>query len=755
MLAKADEILYLEIVINGRNTTHIAEVIRKENDWEITTKELVSLGLNLDFSNREHILLSEIKNSQVGYDSELQRLLVTVPNNLLPIQYFGANMPDASANRPRRDTGLFINYNLVYTAGNSDTKMSSLWHELHFFNDDFFVVNNGMLQDSSTALSSSGYTRFETYFQWDDETKLQSIAIGDVINATPNWGRSIRMGGIRIARDYELNPNVITYPLPEFYGESALPGSVDLIINNQLRWRDQVSSGPFLINMVPYMSGAGVAQVVTTNAQGQQIRQAVNFYVTSELLAPKMFDYDITLGFRRKDFGLASNSYADKPVISTSFRYGLNRYLTPQVLMQMGDGLKLGGAGLTFLAGSSGVFDIAIAASNYKNKNGTDENGTQASISYDYSYKKFGLNANYLRQYNHYHDLGSQNNQQITTSDPNSQMQIGVSLHDNKLGSFNLGYFRMMDEQEESRSLLNFSWSRYYAKDITTFLNVSRTLFNRRENSVSFTISIPFGSRGQMSDSAQRDVQGNWYNQFQVMNNAPYKGGVGWGLSIDDSPQKNRYATADWRTKYAEFSVSAYNSNVQHQYTGALSGALVLMDENIFATRFVTDSFAVVETEQSDIPVMIGHQLVGKTNANGKLLVPDLDSYLENRLSIDPMFLPANAIVDSIEQLVMPRRKGGIHVKFPIVFSQSALARVVTPDQQPLPAGAILADKNSDKNFTTGWDGDVYIANLQSPLTLFWADGECFVEIKPAEDQNLALPRIGPFICQPVSEVNQ
>lgn len=182
------------------------------------------------------------------------------------MQYFGANIPDTKNNTPRRDTGLFINYNLVSILENSDSKMSSLWSELNFFNNDFFVVNNGIFQDSSTALSSSGYTRFDTYFQRDNENNLQSITLGDVINATPNWGRSIRMGGIRIARDYELNPNIITYPLPEFYGESALPGSVDLIINNQLRWKDQVSSGPFLINMVPYISGAGVAQVVTTSA---------------------------------------------------------------------------------------------------------------------------------------------------------------------------------------------------------------------------------------------------------------------------------------------------------------------------------------------------------------------------------------------------------------------------------------------------------------------------------------------------------
>lgn len=58
--AKADQPLYLEIIINGRNTTHIVEVIQKKNDWEIATQELIALGLKQGISERERILLSEI-----------------------------------------------------------------------------------------------------------------------------------------------------------------------------------------------------------------------------------------------------------------------------------------------------------------------------------------------------------------------------------------------------------------------------------------------------------------------------------------------------------------------------------------------------------------------------------------------------------------------------------------------------------------------------------------------------------------------
>ncbi|MET0356485.1 MAG: fimbria/pilus outer membrane usher protein [Cellvibrio sp.] len=754
--ALAEETLYLEIIINGRNTNHVAQIIRKENDWEISAVDFSALGLQLEFGGREKFLLGSLGITDIRYDSEFQRLFITVPGSLLPLQYFNANNPSYAGTKPRRDMGAFVNYNLVSIAGNADVRLTSAWHELHFFKNDFYVVSNGIAQSNNDRYSTSGYTRFETYYKADNEDSMQSLTIGDVINATPNWGRSIRLAGIRISRDYDLNPSLITYPLPEFYGESALPGSVDLIINNQLRWRDQVTSGPFLINMMPYMSGAGIAQVVTTNPQGQQLQQSLSFYVTNELLAPGMLDYDLTIGFRRKNFGFESNSYANLPITSTSIRYGFNKYLTPQLLMQAGDGIHLAGAGLTFLVGSLGVVDIAAAASDYYlYQSDLNEHGKQASISYDYTYKKIGINASHLRRYGNYRDLGTQNEISLSNTLNLIQSQISFSFHDNRLGGFNVGYFRTVNRENVARSILNFSWSQYFYSGLSTFLSINRSLFEKRENTINFTLSFPLGARGQTSGSTQRNTNGELHNQVQAMSNAPYSGGFGWGLSADDSDEKNRYIEGDWRTKYIDASISAYRSGNQTQYMGTLDGALIYMEGDIYATRFVNDAFAIVDAGEKNVPVMFGHQLIGRTDSNGKLLVPDLNSYLENRLAIDPMLLPANAIIDSIEQLVVPRRKGGIHVEFPVRFSQSALVKVITIKNQPLPAGAILMERDSEKNHTTGWDGEVYLENLDAPLVLYWAEGECFITLQPAADSSLALPRLGPFVCEPATERQQ
>lgn len=744
---RADEVLYLEIFINNKNTGQLAEVLRKASDWEMARSDLLALNIMLTPSAGERVLLSSLAGVTTTYDEVHQQLLLSVPGNMLPLQSFSTHLNDKTAEKSRRDHGLFANYNFLAIDDDVSGSQSSLWHEIYWFSNSYYIMSNGFFQDSSRQEEDTGYLRFDTFYQKDNEGDLQSVTIGDVINATPNWGRSIRMGGIRIARDYALDPNLITYPLPEFYGESAVPGSVDVLINNQLRWRDNVNPGPFMIDAMPYVSGAGVAEVITTDLQGRQAKQTLNFYVASELLSPQMLDYDLTLGVRREDFGLRSNNYASDPVFSGSMRYGLNSFVTPQLLVQGGEHLYLGGAGLTFLAGNYGVIELSHATSQY-----FEQNGHQNGVGYSYNQKRIGFSSRYLRRSGHYRDLGTIDQGVMR----DSQLQVALSIYGDRLGSFNIGYFRLSEPDASTREFMSFSWSRYFQSGLTLFSNINHQLNGDRDSIASLTLSIPFGREGQASVSKVRDVDSNWRTQAQAMRNAPYSGGWGWRAAIDDSKDTNGFASVEWRGDYSDMSASVYRSEGRKQYSGELAGALIFMDNSFYASRTVADSFALVDAGQQGVPVLIGNQLVGKTNAHGKLLVPDLYSYLENRVAIDPAQLPPNASIDSIEQMVVPRRKGGVLLRFPLEFSQSAIIEAYLPDQQPLPPGAVLSSSlssESEQDLVVGWNGEVYIENLSAPLTLFWKSGNCILSISPVADTSLTLPRLGKVICQPVEEV--
>lgn len=742
--ARAEDVLYLEVFINNKNTGQLIEVVRKVNDWEVSSADLRSLGVMLPESLDARVLLSSLRGVSAAYDEVLQQLFISVPGNMLPLQSFSTHAKDIRENSSRRDKGAFVNYNLVAINDQEMGTQTSMWHEVYWFSHSYYLMSNGLVQDGSAKGIDSEYIRFDTFYQKDHESDLRSVTVGDVINATPTWGRSIRIGGIRFARDYELDPNLITYPLPEFYGESAVPGSVDVLINDQLRWRDDVSPGPFLIDTMPHISGAGIADIITTDLQGRQARQSVNFYVASELLSPGMVDYDLTLGFRREDFGLRSDNYTSDPVASGSVRYGVNSFFTPQVLIQAGEGLNLGGLGFTLLASHYGVVELSHVSSDYG-----DHHGHQNGIGYSYNNKRVGFSSRYLKRSGHYHDLGSIDQGVMR----DSQLQLAFSIYGNELGSFNLGYFRMSEPAAGVREFVSFSWSRYFRSGLTLFSTINRQLSGNRDSVFSLTLSMPIGRDGQGSIGSARDVDSNWRSQIQAMRNAPYEGGLGWHAAVDDSSDGNSYASLDWRGDVTETSASVYRNGGRTQVSAEIAGALVVMDNSIYASRTVVDSFALVDAGQAGVPVLIGNQLVGDTDGDGKLLVPDLNSYLENRVAIDPAQLPANVSIDSIEQMVVPRRKGGVHLQFPVRLLQSAIIEVYTVEQQPLPLGSILYAAEGGEEYVVGWNGDVYIEDLSAPLELYWEEGSCMLSVNPPTDTSESLPRLGVVICHQVNEV--
>lgn len=109
-------------------------------------------------------------------------------------------------------------------------------------------------------------------------------------------GSSVRLGGFQVQRNYSTRPDLITYPLPQFIGQAALPSTVDLIINGQKTSSTEVQSGPFILNNVPFINGKGEAVVVTTDAVGRQVTTSVPFYISNTLLKPGLFDYSLSLG---------------------------------------------------------------------------------------------------------------------------------------------------------------------------------------------------------------------------------------------------------------------------------------------------------------------------------------------------------------------------------------------------------------------------------------------------------------------------
>lgn len=163
----------------------------------------------------------------------------------------------------------------------------------------------------------------------------------------------MRIGGLQVARNFATRPDLITYPLPQFSGQAAVPSSVDLYINSYKNTSVSVNPGPFTLNTVPYINGAGQATVVTTDALGRQISTTVPFYVASSLLQAGLSDFSLSAGALRQNYGYRSADYGQW-VASGSGRYGVTDWLTLEGRAEGAAELAVTGAGAGVRTGQLG-----------------------------------------------------------------------------------------------------------------------------------------------------------------------------------------------------------------------------------------------------------------------------------------------------------------------------------------------------------------------------------------------------------------
>jgi len=183
--------------------------------------------------------------------------------------------------------------------------------------------------------------------------------------------------------------------------------------------------------------------------------------------------------------------------------------------------------------------------------------------------------------------------------------------------------------------------------------------------------------------------------------------------------------------------------------------SLIFMDDQLFLSRIVDDGFTIVDVSgQKGVGVSLENHVVGHTNADGRILVPGLQPYVANQISINPLDLPADADVEKTEQLVAPRSGGGLITHFTVKAERSALVTLVRPDASHPPVGAgVVLEGNSGKNaMVLGYDGQVYVRGIQSGtnrLYVTWPEGSCSASFPaPALDRN-RLPKVGPLTCMP------
>ncbi len=569
--------------------------------------------------------------------------------------------------------------------------------------------------------SQDGYRRYDTTWQYDHQKSALSFLVGDVITGNKNyWGSSVRLGGLQIQRNFSTRPDLITYPLPQFRGQAALPSTVDLMINGQKANSTDVQSGPFILNNVPFINGKGEAVIVTTDAVGRQVTTAVPFYISNALLKPGLFDYSLSLGQVRENYGIKDFSYG-RFAASADARYGVSDWFTAEGRTEFSDQIQLVGLGSVVKLANLGVFSGSASQSwadrTFNRASSQNLKGNQYTAGYSYNQSRLGFSINHTQRDQNYYDLSRLQYTDLISVNSNKSTIANTYFATEKSGTFGVAYIQTKSNSIENK-LMNLSWAPIlpaYMRGATISLSANRD-FVEKDWSAAFQLSIPFSSRSYSTVNSGYSWQSSGDYGYVNFNKAvPLQGGFGVDLThrFNENSDSFNQARLNYRNQYFNTDVGVSGASDYNYWLG-LSGSVVVMSKGMFASNRLGESFALIDTNKvADVPVSYENSLIGRSNRKGYIFVPSVTPYYAAKYSIDPIDLPSNYNATQVENRMAVKLGSGIVVKFPIRQSFAANVYLVKNDGEPVPVGAVVHRADYESSYV-GMDGIAYLEDLNA-----------------------------------------
>ena len=750
--------LYLEVKLNGTDKGLAHFEYYNEQLWA-SANVLQQLGFILSPDTIEPRPLNTLSDIKIDYDARQQTVSLIAPLNILNLSTTIVNTRNSRRTKPTASPGILLNYNLYGTQTQDNATSLSAYTELRAFND-FGVLSSTALTTGNrfadSAISSKDWdsrtVRLDTSWSKSFPDKLLTIRAGDILTGTLSWTRSTRLGGLQFGSNFDLQPYIATTPLPSFFGSATLPSAVELYVNGLKQYSGDIPAGPFELNTAPSFSGAGNAQLVLTDALGQNTTLNFSLYDAHRLLQPGLSDWSVELGTVRQNYGLKSFDYGNDIAGFGTWRYGVSDRFTAETHAEVTEGLSNAGVGGTWLLGSKGgVLFASLAGSDSQG-----EGGLQYSADYSWNNSRFHIGLNATGTHGDYRDVATRYG-----NAPNSRSeQLSTGYSTQSLGSFGLSYNQVAFTQQETSQFASASWRKSFGRRLSLNANYNHDIHNSANNSVSFGASLSLDHNISLNSSVQSTNERHSL-VTDVSQSTPNAGGIGWRAQARHSTSNNSstdgLAELNYLGPYGRLQAGISSNNDNYSTYASGTGALVMMGGGLFAARQINNGFAVVSTDGiADVPVLLQNSPIGTTNKQGLLLVTPLNAYQDNKIAINPMDLPADLRIDKVDIEATPTDRAGVLVRFGITPVRSASVLLTDNVNQPLPLGSqvrLLTNKDAS-SAVIGFDGEVYLDTLDEHNVLkviMPSSDSCTVSFdyhKQGDD----IPLIGPLICQKVKE---
>lgn len=742
----ADEV-FLALRINAQGPHESVLLLRRRSDggllvrgqdlqrWRLRIPAVVTMRRD----GEDWYSLDALPGLAYRVDESRQTLAVDAPPGLflstsLPGREAGLNVP------PPAVPGGFVSYDLSLERTDGATHAGGLF-DIGVFNA-WGTGSASMLARDTDAGTS--FVRLDTTWTQDRPSQLASLRAGDAISAAGSWGQSLRFGGLQWASNFSTQPGLVTFPLPSANAEAVLPSTVDLFVNDTLRLRRDVPTGPFTIHDLPVVSGRGEARLVVRDLLGREQVITLPYYASPRLLKRGLHEFSYDLGFVRENYGVESNDYGRFATVATH-RVGLNDVFTGEVRGELLREQQTVGVSGAWLVPAAGLFSASVAAS--RAERGT---GELVALGFERQSRSVSFGGNVQVASERFVQLGLARDELA----PRQVSQVFVGANAGDYGSLALSYARQDYRDREEVEVANASYSIRLGNLGFLSFSVLRVLSGEAKTAFSLNFTYVLGNRSSVSANAAHDATGS-QALVQMKRNLPPGTGVGYRVfagATEATKSQRVGADLSMQNSVGLYTLQAERAQGKSGVRVGARGSVAILGGDVFLSRQIGDAFAVVQVpDYSGVRVYADNQLVAHTDASGSALVPRLRPYQKNTIRIEQADLPMDAQIDALERDAVPYLRSGVLLSIPVRRSYGALLTVILDNGEPLPPGAVVRIAGEGNEFPAGLNGEVYVTGLSpsNRLRVSWRGQSCevLVPFPPTADP---LPHLGTYTCSGV-----
>lgn len=554
---------------------------------------------------------------------------------------------------------------------------------------------------------------------------------------------TFRFSGVSLNADLSMLPPSLRGYAPEVTGISRSGGKVTISQQGRVLYETQVAAGPFRIQELnDAVSGTLDVRVEELDGSVQvfQVTTASVPYLTR----PGALRYKLAAGKpseweHRMTGPIFSSGELSWGVANGWTLYGGMVFGGDYNALSIGSGRDL------YLLGAL-AFDIT------QSRAALPAEGTLSGTSYRVSYSKtfdeydsqvtfagYRFSERDFMSMSEYLDARYGNG---TSHSPKEKYTVSFNKRFRDLGlSTYINYSHQTYWNSADNDRLSLSLSRYL--DIGPFKNMSMSLSVYRSEYYSFkddgayvSLSLPIGNGTSLSYGATVNRSDNTHrvsyygrvdehNSFQVSSGISRSGPTAYGYYtwLGDSAQVQANAS------YHSGSYSALGMNVTGGLTMTPKGGAAHRSNARGGSRVLVDTAGV-----SGVPVK-GFGASVKTNAFGKAVIADVNSYYRNPIRIDVDKLDDNAdITRSVSQATLTEGAIGYR-QFDVISGGKAMAFIRKADGSFPPFGASVMNEKNQETGVVNDEGSVWLSGIQpnGKMTVKW-DGKarCVVHLPAA-----------------------